>query len=120
MDLGVEKACEWTLVNGRPTFTLVRDGGLQNILYAFVTGEEVKYIGKTCQSLHKSPGPSQRTNIRNQQQIEQALEVGLSMDILAFAPNEPLTFRGYQVNLAAGLEDTRVAGFSPEWNIMGR
>ena len=93
-----------------------------NALYAFCIGAEVAYIGKTSQSLRKrfkgycKPGSTQSTNQKCHARIKAALAGGQDIDILAFAPPDDLQFRGFAINLAAGLEDILIRSFSPPWN----
>ncbi len=76
LEIGFKYAGVWRLENERKLICELADfSGSKNILYAFVCGETVKYIGKTNQLLQKrmngyqKPGPSQNTNIRINKQI---------------------------------------------------
>ena len=57
--------------SGSLQFRLTQYINERNILYAFVAQGEVKYIGKSTQTLsgrmngYKHPGPTQSTNINN-------------------------------------------------------
>jgi hypothetical protein len=92
------------------------------ILYAFVIGEKVFYIGKSIKTLHQrmygyqNPGSSQRTNIANHQRLIKLLETGQLVQIFVLAEYEPITYRGVLVNLAAGLEDELIQLLKPPWN----
>jgi len=126
LELGFQKVGQWQLVGGKPSFRLTSYVRESNILYAFVSNGIVRYIGKSMQTLeqrmngYKNPGPTQRTNIRNHAKIFDLLKAGEQIEILAFCPSEPLFFKGYRVNLAAGLEDTLIEELSPEWNVLAR
>lgn len=93
-----------------------------NALYAFVRGDVVQYIGKTTQSVRKrfvgyrNPGKGQRTNLRCNAKIKEALAVGGKVRILVFTPIPDLRYRDYDINLAAGLEDLLIRAFAPPWN----
>lgn len=93
-----------------------------NVLYAFVQDEEVQYIGKTTRSVRKRfagyqrPGRTQRTNVRCNRNIKEALKGGAEIRILVFAPISDLRYREYEINLAAGLEDSLIKAFDPPWN----
>lgn len=97
-----------------------------NALYAFCDGEKVLYVGKTARSLRKRmggycrPGRSQVTNWRCNESIQKALENGRTIDIYAFTPTSLLQYGGFDINLAAGLEDTLILAFNPPWNGGGR
>jgi len=94
----------------------------KRILYAFVSDGEVKYIGKTIQSLssrmygYQKPGPTQTTNIRNHAKIKALLEKRKTVDIFALRDNGLLHYGVFHINLAAGLEDDLIAKLRPEWN----
>jgi hypothetical protein len=93
-----------------------------NALYALALGEEVKYIGKTTQSVrtrfagYKNPGKGQRTNLRCNQRIKEALRTGAEVRILVFIPISDLRYANFDINLAAGLEDSLIEAFDPPWN----
>jgi len=124
-DLGFEKAGEWLLVASRPSFRLDRHLTARKVLYAFVSGTTVMYVGKSVRSLeqrmtgYQSPGPTQRTNIRVQASITDLLKSGAVLDIWVFV-GEQMKYRGFEVSLAAGLEDAIVEALQPPWNVLGR
>ena len=96
------------------------------VLYAFVSGSRVLYVGKTTQALkqriygYQNPGPTQKTNIRVNPLIQELLAVGGKLEIYALPDTRQLCFGSFQVNLAAGLEDSIVAELQPEWNQAGK
>lgn len=96
---------------------------VKNALYAFCCGGKVLYIGKTSQSLGKrlagysNPGAGQRTNLKCNALIKARIAMNEKIEIFAFAPQKDLPIHcGYQVNLAAGLEDILILDFNPPWN----
>lgn len=94
----------------------------RNSLYAFVEGDNVKYIGKTARTIrrrfagYKNPGQTKRTNWRNNGNIRAALVTGTTIRILVFTPISLLQYGGFDINLAAGLEDALIEEFDPPWN----
>lgn len=98
----------------------------KNILYSFVCNGDIKYIGKTVNSLYKrmygyqNPKATQNTNIRVNALIRQTLEADLPVDIFIFADNGLLSYGGYRINIASGLEDTLIYEINPQWNYSGR
>lgn len=128
--IGFQRAAQWKLDNDflfyeidlsdedrlKPLF----DVG--NALYAFCNGHNVLYIGKTTRSLKRrmigycKPGKTQATNLRCSEKIRVAIANGEEIIILAFAPTNQLQFVGFEINLAAGLEDALIRQFSPAWN----
>lgn len=94
----------------------------KNALYAFVEGDQVRYIGKTARSIRKRyvgycrPGKKQATNRRCHSNIQAALAAGNEIRIFAFAPITQLRYAEFEINLAAGLEDDLIRQFDPPWN----
>lgn len=126
LELGFEPAGHWELTSGAPRCLLQRFSDTRGVLYAFMCGDRVMYIGKTRLSLrqrmngYQKPGTSQRTNIRNNSYIHEQLEGKQQIEILAFPTTVQQTHKGYSVNLAAGLEDSVIEHFNPKWNISGK
>ena len=91
LEIGFQIVGDWSIREGEIVFELTRMMADKKILYSFVTDGEVKYIGKSIRSLssrmygYQRPGPTQRTNIRNQANIKALLGQGKTVDILALA-----------------------------------
>ena len=123
--LGFEEAGEWLQTQAGISCVLSRHSTQSSILYAFVSQNQVLYIGKSIRMLkqrmygYQKPGPSQRTNIVNHANIKQSLTNGDPVLVYVFAPQEQLRYRGIPVNLAAGLEDTLISTVQPIWNRAG-
>jgi hypothetical protein len=87
---------------------------VRNALYAFVQGDDVKYIGKTARSLKKRfvgycrPASTQRTNQRCHEKIKAHLKQGIETRIFVFTPISDLQYREFQIDLAAGLEESLI------------
>lgn len=98
----------------------------QDLLYAFAVDGELSYIGKTTQGLvrrmqgyRSPPATAERggsTNINNNRRIVEALARGAAIDIYVLDNLPQHQHGGFQVNLAAGLEDTLLRELSPPWN----
>ncbi|MEA3325808.1 MAG: GIY-YIG nuclease family protein [Chloroflexota bacterium] len=123
ISLGFEQAGRWLWDDDDLNFELTKYSKEKDILYAFIVDGEVKYIGKSIQTLHKriylykNCGPSQRTNIRVRDKIRNCLKNGSQVLIYAFVQNIPLMYQDIPINLAAGLEDNIISSLKPEWNI---
>lgn len=95
---------------------------VQNALYAFVSNNKVLYIGKTARSIRKRyigycrPGTRQATNFRCHNNIKRAINDGAEVRIMIFAPITHLRYADFEINLAAGLEDSLIKAFNPCWN----
>jgi hypothetical protein len=121
-EIGFEHAVHWHLVDGELSLELQRHGSQKNVLYAFVIDGNVKYVGKTVQTLskrlfgYKNPGSTQSTNIKNNANLEKALQTGAAVDILVLPDNGLMQYGQFHLNLAAGLEDSIIYVLRPEWN----
>jgi len=93
-----------------------------NALYAFVSKDEVLYIGKTTQQLRKrlygyqNPRNTQTTNIRGNAAIVAALAESHLIEVYVLPDHGLLRFGGFHLNLAAGLEDSLINDLRPTWN----
>jgi hypothetical protein len=80
--MGFRKCGEWRLEQECIKCTLVVPAPAKNVLYAFISEEQVLYIGKTVGSLTKrmyyyqKPGPSQSTNKHCNSRIRDILASG--------------------------------------------
>lgn len=120
--LGFEEVGVWFLEGNSLQFRLVKNENEQNILYAFVAQGIVKYIGKSTMTLrgrmngYWKPGPTQTTNINNNARIRELLQKGTPVQIFTLVPREENYYKGFPVNIAAGLEDNLLAHIRPPWN----
>ncbi len=120
----------WTVQNDRLKYAFDGENAVankdlflvSNVLYAFVEGDEVKYIGKTTQSLRSrfagycNPSERQSTNTKNNANLREIISRGIHPRIFVFAPITLLNYGDFPINLAAGLEDALVSSFTPAWN----
>jgi hypothetical protein len=112
--------------NSQIRYTLNSNQNARNILYAFVSNGDIKYIGKTTRTLnsrmygYQNPGPTQNTNIRVNALLRQYIEANLPVDIIIHTDNGLLSYGGFKINIAAGLEDTLIYETNPEWNYSGK
>ena len=123
LDLGFEPAGEWILDNGRPFPHL--EGGRSNraALYAFVLGGAVVYIGRAKAAFGGqigTDGPMGMTHHHttdNDRRIISTLMTGESIEILEFAPSDTREYRGWAINIGAGLQDALMERIKPNWNL---
>lgn len=122
LEIGFQTAGRWALVDGRLSLELLRHGSQRNVLYAFVSDGDVKYVGKTTRTLaarlygYSNPGQSQATNVRNNRLICELLQAGATVEVLALPDNGLMHYGQFHINLAAGLEDSIITLLNPEWN----
>lgn len=127
--LGFKDIARWTFALREGTLDYILDNPAdagfldeRNSLYAFIEGNKVKYIGKTARTIreriagYRNPSRSQRTNGRNNRNIRAALGAGITIRILVFTPISFFQYGGFDINLAAGLEDALIEEFDPPWN----
>jgi hypothetical protein len=123
--IGFRRVGRWNLTAGKLAYALDDCGLAGDVLYAFVSGQDVLYIGKTTQDLqrrmygYQRPGPTQRTNIACNAKILEALSAQGAIDIYVFRDPEPRIHVGVPINLAAALEDGLIREFKPPWNKAG-
>ncbi|MCH8945219.1 MAG: GIY-YIG nuclease family protein [Proteobacteria bacterium] len=124
--VGFRRVGRWVMGEERPEYELDAEKMTYNVLYSFVSGTEILYIGKTTIPLkqrmyqYQRPGPSQRTNIRVNAEISELLNKGSKVDILALPDPGDMEYKGFHLNLAAGLEDSLIAELKPKWNKTGK
>lgn len=122
LNIGFARVGHWRLEGEELVFELSRYGTERNILYAFVVNGEVKYVGKTVSQLsarmsgYRNPGPTQSTNINNNRRIHELLASGSAVEIFALPDKGLLSYGGFHLNIAAGLEDDIIRVLDPEWN----
>jgi hypothetical protein len=121
-EIGFQRAGRWLLKGDELALELLHLSDRQNVLYAFISGNTVKYVGKTTQSLqrrmfgYQKPNKDQRTNWRNRLAIVELLKADHKVEILALADIGLLRYGAFHLNLAGGLEDSIINILKPEWN----
>ena len=91
-------------------------------LYAFISGTDILYLGKTSLSLvarfggYKNPGARQQTNIKCSKHIIDFISSERRVDVLSLSGVTQLRWGEFELNIAAGLEDSLIAQLSPQWN----
>lgn len=124
--LGFEKVGYWNISNDSLDFHLSKHQREKEVLYAFISDQNVLYIGKTVRTLqqrlygYKNPGPSQRTNIKNHDRIKESIADRSKIDIYVFTPKDDVEYKGIKLTLAAGLEDNLIRKLRPSWNQAGK
>ena len=126
--VGLEDAARWQIDGkklkhvGDNKANWQRLASIPNCLYAFFCGDDVLYIGKTTKTLSKrfvgycDPGNGRATNWKCHQKIRALLHADKSVRILVLPSHSHLSWGGFEINLAAGLEDALVKAFNPPWN----
>lgn len=121
-EIGFQRAGRWLLKDDELALELLHLSDRQNVLYAFISENTVKYVGKTTQTLqrrmfgYQRPNKDQRTNWRNRLAIVELLNAGHTVEILALADTGLLRYGAFHLNLAGGLEDSIINIVKPEWN----
>ena len=114
----------WRLRDGSLHLELTDKVDHANVLYAFISGDDVLYVGKTTKTLrgrlasYLKPSESQRTNTRNNGAIRDLLSAGREVDILALPDVGLHRYGEFKINFAAALEDSIIQTLSPPWNGM--
>jgi hypothetical protein len=126
--IGLEDAARWQTDGkklkhvGDKSANWQRLTAIPNCLYAFCCEDDVLYIGKTTKTLAKrfvgycDPGNGRATNWKCHQKIRSLLQEGKNVRIFVLPSHSHLSWGGFEINLAAGLEDALVKAFKPPWN----
>ncbi|MEI5997202.1 GIY-YIG nuclease family protein [Paraburkholderia bengalensis] len=121
-EIGFAPVGRWRLRDGCLHLELTDKVHHANVLYAFISGEDVLYVGKTTKTLrgrlasYLKPSESQRTNTRNNGAIRDFLSAGREVDILALPDLGLHRYGGFKINFAAALEDSIIQTLTPPWN----
>ena len=124
--VGFRRVGRWVMGDERPEYELDAEEITYNVLYSFVSGTEILYVGKTTIPLkqrmyqYQRPGPSQRTNIRVNAEISELLKNVPKVDIHALPNPGDMKYKGFHLNLAAGLDDSLISELKPKWNKTGK
>lgn len=122
LQIGFRPIGRWELQGDQLRLRLEQLPTHQRALYAFATGKTVLYVGKTSGTLpirlaaYVSPHPTQRTNVRNNASLRELLKAGRPIDILGWIDPGLQRVGAFDLNLAAGLEDSIIAVLEPPWN----
>jgi hypothetical protein len=126
LNIGFIKIGQWVLSDGVIKVDITSNSKEKNLLYCFVLDNKIKYIGKTTRTISErlngylNPNESQRTNVRINQKIHKVLKKGVNIDIYIFSHNGLLKYGNFEINLAAGLEDSLIKELQPKWNKNGK
>lgn len=127
IEIGFFKTGFWSLSTQEDIFyTLTANQSSQNILYCFASEQNIMYIGKTIKTLsqrmngYQRPGTSQSTNIKVKKEILSLLKENKEVDIFILINDTKLKYGNFNINIAAGLEDSLIEQFSPPWNTIGK
>jgi hypothetical protein len=120
--IGCVPAGSWKCDGRQLQIDLTACASAKNVLYAFVISGEVVYVGKSVRTLRErvsgycKPHGSQRTNVRNNRAMIEAIAAGQDVTLYVLPDNGLLHYGGFHVNLAAGLEDSLIRDLKPAWN----
>lgn len=123
LEIGFQKVGHWQLADGAIVSGVRSLESHGDMLYAFVCGDEVKYVGRTALELSRrmaaytSPGSGQSEELANNARIRAELQRGGTVDILALPDHGLLHHGPFRLSLAGGLEDDLIRVLDPEWNV---
>lgn len=122
MQIGFREIGNWTAEEGRLKLHLQILPPHRRALYAFAVDTKVLYVGKTSGSLvgrlqaYVSPHLTQRTNVRNRAGLLELLGAGQVIKILGWIDPGLHRIGNFDLNIAAGLEDSIISVLAPPWN----
>jgi hypothetical protein len=120
--VGFIKVGRWNLKSGTPCYSLDELAAATDVLYAFVSAEQVLYLGKTTKELrrrmpgYQRPGPTQRTNIACHAKLMKVLTVQETVDILRVSGSGAKAACWSSNQPGRGPEDGLILEFRPPWN----
>lgn len=128
-EIGFQVLGEWVQEGDGLSYQLIPDDANARArlkagaaLYAFVCEESVLYVGKTSMTIaqrfggYKKPGNRQSTNIKCNNGILDCIKRNKCVEILTMSGVSQLRWGEFELNIAAGLEDSLIAEFQPPWN----
>jgi hypothetical protein len=121
-EVGFVAIGQWTSDGEGIAYKLRDLANASNVLYAFAVDGQLKYVGKTGQPLrkrfdgYKCPAKTSSTNVKNNLKIRECLDRNKSVEVFALPDSGMLSYGGFHLNLAAGLEDSLVRDLEPPWN----
>lgn len=122
LQIGFREIGRWALAGDRLQLQLDTMQAHRRALYAFATESNLLYVGKTAGTLptrlqaYVSPHQSQRTNVRNRAALLDLLRAGTRVRILGWIDPGLHRIGPFDLNMAAGLEDSIIALLAPPWN----
>lgn len=122
LQIGFREIGRWTLAGDGLQLQLDTLPTHRRALYAFATESKLLYVGKTAGTLpvrlqaYVSPHQSQRTNVRNRAALLDLLREGTKVRILGWIDPGLHRIGPFDLNMAAGLEDSIIALLAPPWN----
>lgn len=129
IEIGFKACARWVVTEGKLQLELAPDTPEMRArlksraaLYAFVSDGLVLYVGKTALTLerrfagYRSPTATQSTNLHCNARIKELVATGREVQILMLAGLTPLQWGEFELNIAAGLEDSLIAELAPPWN----
>jgi hypothetical protein len=122
LDVGFKRVGIWSMEGRTVKLNQYEMQKSSPALYAFVSDEEVLYVGKTNMTLARrlygyvKPGPSQSTNIRVNSCLYEVLTNGGAVDIYGYSSETVKQVGTFNLNMPAGLEDDIIRQARPKWN----
>ncbi len=124
-EIGFELAGEWLLEDGEPRIEVRRYAAAANVLYAFVSEQELLYIGRSGRALglrmqgYEQGGPARSVRARNRERVVAMLMLDQQVALYAMPDPGSMLYGSFRVNLAAGLQHSLIDALDPPWNKLG-
>ncbi len=121
-EIGFELAGEWLLDDGEPRIEVRRYSAAANVLYAFVSEQELLYVGRSGRALalrmqgYEQGGPPRSVRARNRDRIVAMLMLDQQVALYAMPDPGSMLYGSFRVNLAAGLQHSLIDVLDPPWN----
>ncbi|MBK6660787.1 MAG: hypothetical protein IPG43_22820 [Proteobacteria bacterium] len=124
-EIGFELSGEWLLDDGEPRIEVRRYAAAANVLYAFVSDQELLYIGRSGRALglrmqgYEQGGPPRSVRARNRERVVAMLMLDQQVALYAMPDPGSMLYGSFRVNLAAGLQHSLIEALDPPWNKAG-
>ena len=122
LHMGFRYVGEWYLVNKKLGFTLLSENDSRNLVFAFVSENEILYIGGITVSFrrllygYRKPSGTQSSCAILNTLISGHLQGGGIVEIYALPDHGLLHVGNSCIDLASVLEDSLILELKPKWN----
>ncbi|MEK7856291.1 MAG: GIY-YIG nuclease family protein, partial [Acidobacteriota bacterium] len=123
---GIKRIGQWRMSETGLDFASDHRVTEPNVLYAFVSGREVLYVGKTSRPIAKrlygyqNPGKMQLTNVYCNREICRLLTEKRPVEVFVRHAEKLSRIGSFAINEAAALEDAIIRELRPPWNRTGK
>lgn len=117
--VGFKEVGGWTLKDNKLSYNVEpHSRNKQDVLYAFVVGDCVKYVGKSAACL-SSRLNQHRNSGKTRTYLLESLRAHESVKIYLLISPQKQKLGEFNISVPAGLEDSIIEKLAPKWNVVG-